>query len=574
MSEKPDKTELPNELRRVLNTLTDDAQSTALKKFGDSGLDPNKGKIPLQETLINLSQTRDILLDAVETGKFIQLPLKIQYTLFDQVQAINRELTALAAGTDAVLNLETAVEDLTASAWQFQLHNLSGEVLGFQTKMNQLKSQETRVREVARRIDDFTALHDKAKHLSDEMAEQSRAMASEYTSATKVTEQLQTLLKESTNLNQKVSALAGQVEQYDKTAGQQLATANQAAAETEAIASKSKEMRVEIESARNSFQDLTTKTQQLLTQTETTASNQLSNFDSAYEKLRQTTETATTALDSKLDASIAETTAQTTTKLDSVTASADSRINQFVSDASARLTKAEATHESTFSDQLREFATKSDTALQTFIEKSNQSVSSGNEALMHLVTELNELEGRIRKAIERATGFTLFHAFQERQLQIVKSKKFWGWALAVCVAVSIGASGTFIYWYRDLQEVTLPFLLKLSISIPLIYAIAFCNLQYSRERKLEEEYAFKSSVSISLEPYQRLVDSLVDHSNKDELAKYTEFIIQSVNRVFTSPTEPIFEGSRRERTYTEKIIKAVGGAIGTATEPLIKGLKR
>lgn len=574
MSEKPDKTELPNELRRVLNTLTDDAQSTALKKFGDSGLDPDKGKIPLQETLINLSQTRDVLLDAVETGKFVQLPLKIQYTLFDQVQAIAREWTELAAGTDAVLNLETAVEDLTASAWQFQLHNLSGEVLGFQTKMNQLKSQETRIREVARKVDDFTTLHDKAKHLSDEMAEQSRAMASEHASATRVTEQLQTLLKEATDLNQKVSTLAGQVEHYDTMAVQQLATAKQAAAETEAIANKSKDMRAEIESARNSLQDLTTKTQQLLTQTETTASNQLSNFESEYETLRQTTEAATTALGSKLDGSIAEITTQTTTKLDSATASADSRVTQFVSDASARLTKAEATHGSTFLDQLREFATKSDAAMQAFIEKSDQSVSSGKEDLKRLVAELNELEGRIRTAIERATGFTLFHAFQERQLQIIKAKNFWAWALAVCVIVAIGASGTFIYLYRDLQQVTPAFFLKLSISIPLVYAIAFCNLQYSRERKLEEEYAFKSSVSISLDPYQRLVGNLVDHSNKEELAKYTEFIIQSVNRVFTSPTEPAFEGSRRERTYAEKIIKAVGGAIGTATEPLVKGLKR
>jgi hypothetical protein len=124
------------------------------------------------------------------------------------------------------------------------------------------------------------------------------------------------------------------------------------------------------------------------------------------------------------------------------------------------------------------------------------------------------------------------------------------------------------------MQITLPFLLKLSFSIPLIYAIAFCNLQYSRERKLEEEYAFKSSVSISLEPYQKLVGSLVDNSNKDDLSKYTEFIIQSINRVFTSPTEPIFEGSKREKTSTEKIIKAVGGAIETTIKPLIDGLKR
>ncbi len=136
--------------------------------------------------------------------------------------------------------------------------------------------------------------------------------------------------------------------------------------------------------------------------------------------------------------------------------------------------------------------------------------------------------------------------------------------------LAIGASGWFIYLYRDLQQVNPAFFPKLSISIPLVYAIAFCNLQYSRERKLEEEYAFKSSISISLDPYQRLVGSLVDHGDKEEMAKYTEFIIQSVNRVFTSPTEPIFEGSRREQTYAEKIIKATGQALGNVTEPLVK----
>jgi hypothetical protein len=574
MSDKPNKSELPNELRRILNTLTDDAQNTAVKKFSETGLDPDKGKIPLQETLINLGQTRDILLDSIETGKFVQLPLKIQYVLFDQVQATARELDELAAGKDAVLNLENAVEDLTASAWQFQLHNLSGEVLGFQTKMNQLKAQETRIRDVGRKADEFTSLHDRAKQAADEIAEHSSAITSEHDAATKVTAQLQAVLKEATDLSQKISGLAAQVEQYDTSAGQQLAIAKQSAADTEAIAAKSKEMRAEIEAARTALQELTTNTQQLITHTETTTTNKLTEFEAAFEKLRGTAETRTNELTSRLDQSIADITAQSTTKIETLTGSADERVTKLVTDSSTRMAHAEATHDTALAERLKEFGTKGEAAVQAFAEKGEQSVAAGNADLKRLVDELNELEGRIRTAIERATGFTLFHAFQERQLQVIKNKNFWAGALAVCVLLAIGAAGWFIYLYRDLQQVTPAFFLKLSISIPLVYAIAFCNLQYSRERKLEEEYAFKSSVSISLDPYQRLVGSLVDHNNKEELAKYTEFIIQSVNRVFTSPMEPIFEGSRRERTYAEKIIKAVGGAIGTATEPLVKGLKR
>lgn len=570
MSDRPDKAELANEVRRTLNTLTDDAQRTAVKKFTESGLDPDKGKIPLQETLINLSQNRDTLLDAVETGKFVQLPLKIQYTLYDQVQAIARELAELGEGKDAILNLEAAVEDLTAAAWQFQLHNLSGQVLGFQAKMNQLKTQETRIREASRRIDDFVALHERATTLAQEMAARSHTSEGERAAVTKALEEIRTALKDATELHQKISTLAAQVEQFDIAAGQQLATAKQSSSDTEAIAVKSKEMRGEIDAARTSLEDLTTKTQQLLT----TTTEKLASFDARFDELRAATDAEVKAISAKLDSSVIDLTGQITTKLEELTASADTRVTTLVTDASARLTKAETTTLSSLAEALKAFTARSETEVQSVVEKGNEAVRLGNEEHSRLVRELDELEGRIRTAIERATGFTLFHAFQERQIQIVKSKQFWARALGGCVAVAIIVAGLFVYHYRDLDVVTPSFFLKLSISIPMIYAIAFCNMQYSRERKLEEEYAFKSSVSLSLDPYQRLVGTLIDKADKEEMAKYTAFIIDSVNRVFTPPAEHAFEGSKAERTYAERIIKAVGGAIGTATDPLIKGLKR
>ena len=76
--------------------------------------------------------------------------------------------------------------------------------------------------------------------------------------------------------------------------------------------------------------------------------------------------------------------------------------------------------------------------------------------------------------------------------------------------MSLCASGIFIWSLQYVHEYNAAFFLKLSISIPLIYGIAFCNVQYARERRLEEEYAFKSNISISLDPYQKLVGGLVD----------------------------------------------------------------
>ncbi len=63
------KQDIAQELRRIATTLTDDAQNAALRRCKELNFDTNKGLISLEETLINLSSARDILLDAAEKGK-------------------------------------------------------------------------------------------------------------------------------------------------------------------------------------------------------------------------------------------------------------------------------------------------------------------------------------------------------------------------------------------------------------------------------------------------------------------------------------------------------------------------
>jgi hypothetical protein len=94
-------------------------------------------------------------------------------------------------------------------------------------------------------------------------------------------------------------------------------------------------------------------------------------------------------------------------------------------------------------------------------------------------------------------------------------------------------------------------------------------LQFSRERRLEEEYAFKANISISLDPYRKLVAELVDTDDPADKAKYSDFVIESINRVFTSPTANSFE-DRPSSDLVTGIIKEVGNII----TPLAKALRR
>jgi hypothetical protein len=170
-----------------------------------------------------------------------------------------------------------------------------------------------------------------------------------------------------------------------------------------------------------------------------------------------------------------------------------------------------------------------------------QSLTESSEELSEMKKSLQDHENQIKVQIERAIGVSLFGAFQKRQDSIVQSKAFWQNALFGSVVAGVLLGIYFVYELGTVQGHSYAYLAKLTLSLPVIYAISFCSIQYGKERRLEEEYAFKASISVSLTPYQEMVGRLVDLKVSDERAKYTDFIISSITSVFSSPTDKVYE---------------------------------
>ena len=57
----------------ILTTLTEESQQAALSKCTELNLDTNGGVVSLDESFVNLSAVRIILMDAIEKKKLIQL---------------------------------------------------------------------------------------------------------------------------------------------------------------------------------------------------------------------------------------------------------------------------------------------------------------------------------------------------------------------------------------------------------------------------------------------------------------------------------------------------------------------
>lgn len=434
----------------ILTTLTEESQQAALSKCVEIGLDQNRGVVSLEESFLNLNAARFTLMDAIEKNKLVQLPITIQKQMTTMLESISRHQTNLIAGTDEVVNLATTIEQLNTAIWQYGLHNLSSEVLGYEAKLNQLKTLELEAKDLRRNLHAGLKLKDKLEQLVTKTATQHEEITSIVSTATAAGTKVDNELVRITEAGQKATASLTLIQQNEASVTQQLAAANLSVAEI-----------------------------------------------SAHEE----------------------------------------KITEFfgrISDYRKTITKVE--------------------------EDASKAVIDNKEKTDFLISTLTALEDQIKEQLQKATGVSLFHSFGTRQRLLNSSTKWWLIALGVLVLASVSLS---VYVINTSTNMDMEFFLKLSMSLPIIYAFTFCTMQYSRERKLEEEYAFKSNISISLVPYKELVEKLVAGGLPEERQKYTEFIIESISKVFTSPTERIFDHDTKQKGSNPDIIKQVSGLIET-----------
>ena len=445
MSDEPAKDQLPGELRRALGLLSEEAQHAAVHGFIESGLDPHGGGVSLDGDLVTLSHVRDVLSDALETGKFEQAPLAVQYDVYGQVQALGRALTNITEGQNASPDLQAGVEKLNEAVWPFRLLDTSADgVTSFHSRMNQLRSQEVLIRKTARAAGEFDGLLKNADRMLAEIAERASSIADERAATATVVEQLQTLLRDSTELSEQIANVGTQAARQESIATRQLVAARQAFTDTEAVAVSAKEARADTVAGRESFQALTAQFEQLLAATEGAAKTQRDAVAQKHAELLER--------------------------------------------VSAEFAKATTAHQATLAKHTEEMTVKGDAAVDAFVVKSEKALDEGDEEVKGLVEHLEELEGHIDEAMERATGVSLLHAFQRRHFDVVNARKFWSRAFAASVLLLLAVGGYLVYALPPVPIDSTDFYAKLSIAVPLVIAVGFCGIRFARERTREKEF--------------------------------------------------------------------------------------
>lgn len=213
-----------NKMWGLLETFTDESQRAALFKCDELGFDKNSGEVSLDVSYINLRLARDILKDAIKEKKLIQLPITIQKIIFASLEKIAACEAKLIEGSDEVGNLSEAIEGLYTEIWQYGLHNLSDEIIGYQTKMNQLKNMELATEEAKKKLEEGILVKENLEQILGEAGNHSELLQAHVTNAKTSATEANNAFAQTLETNQKTLESFKTVLQCEKTSNDLIKT--------------------------------------------------------------------------------------------------------------------------------------------------------------------------------------------------------------------------------------------------------------------------------------------------------------------------------------------------------------
>lgn len=178
----------------------------------------------------------------------------------------------------------------------------------------------------------------------------------------------------------------------------------------------------------------------------------------------------------------------------------------------------------------------------------------------NLIIEKNqEQQVEIDNQLQKAVGVSLFSTFETRKSDLNESLNNWLKAIAILVVILVLLSGWIAIDLYQEKISWIAVLVKLAISFPLIYSLIFLSSRYTKERRLVEEYAFKSTISLALSPYADLVKKVEDDGVD---SKYRDFLISSIQNIFSVPTDKAFGFTKEPKnSSSENTTESIGKVL-------------
>lgn len=168
------------------------------------------------------------------------------------------------------------------------------------------------------------------------------------------------------------------------------------------------------------------------------------------------------------------------------------------------------------------------------IEKTNtvlhEQVETQSNEVKNIYNDVVRKNDEIAKMMGYIADGTLSHSFNNRKQAINKNVYIWGGlSIASLIALVLWIWAVFSYFAANTNNEWANIIINAIKSSPIAFFLYYCLSHLSKERNLQEEYAFRESVAITLTSYLEQLEG-DDYENKRQL------LLETVNRLYTKPS--------------------------------------
>lgn len=200
--------------------------------------------------------------------------------------------------------------------------------------------------------------------------------------------------------------------------------------------------------------------------------------------------------------------------------------------------------------------------IKNFDDLANNSLKDFSNDTRHIIDTNANLQKTIYDILGKAIGTNLYKSFNEK----AKSLKYisWGWLGLLTVSL-IALTWIGYSVVNDLLSakpgITLEtsFFLRITVLFPILYAVYFFASLYKNTNKLQEEYDFKSAVSVSLHHFKDIIE------NTPESTETQRFLKESISNIFSSPTQLVYGNHKPDKDINDKVESTVEKIVNLAS---------
>lgn len=144
----------------------------------------------------------------------------------------------------------------------------------------------------------------------------------------------------------------------------------------------------------------------------------------------------------------------------------------------------------------------------------------------------DEKKSQVAKVTELITNTGFANSFQQRQKKLEFNSRVWLGVLGIGIAALVALLVVFFYGITNVPEISVIFY-RLTLTSPLVFLIFFAAAQYSKERSLEEKYAFKATIAVVMPNH---TDFLIEKSRLTDV-ETNKFIRDTMTSLYVEPYE-------------------------------------